>query len=117
MPGNVPNPRQDAQGASPQAVRRPYVGSDPGGSSSGNLAGPVLPARDDRELVGDRSMPGRSAGRWRLRNWRLRWKLLIVLLVPLVTALALGALRVTTQLQNAGVYDKKIGRASCRERV
>jgi len=51
--------------------------------------------------------PGiRTSGRWRLRNWRLRWKLLIVLLVPLVTALALGALRVTSQLQNANVYDK-----------
>jgi signal transduction histidine kinase len=36
----------------------------------------------------------------------LRWKLLIVLLVPLVTAVALGALRVTDQLQNAGVYDQ-----------
>jgi signal transduction histidine kinase len=46
------------------------------------------------------------SGRWRLRNWRLRWKLLIVLLVPLVTAVALGALRVTTQLQNAGVYNR-----------
>jgi signal transduction histidine kinase len=46
------------------------------------------------------------SGRWRLSNWRLRWKLLIVLLVPLITAVALGALRVTTQLQNAGVYDK-----------
>jgi signal transduction histidine kinase len=36
----------------------------------------------------------------------LRWKLLIVLLVPLVTAVALGALRVSSQLQNATVYDQ-----------
>jgi len=49
---------------------------------------------------------GRRTSRWRLSNWRLRWKLLIVLLVPLVTAVALGALRVTNQLQNAGVYDR-----------
>ncbi|HEX3786443.1 MAG TPA: nitrate- and nitrite sensing domain-containing protein [Pseudonocardiaceae bacterium] len=47
----------------------------------------------------------RRTARWRLSNWRLRWKLLIVLLVPLITAVALGALRVTSQLQSAGVYD------------
>jgi signal transduction histidine kinase len=60
---------------------------------------------DEREQAQDRAGM-RPSGRWRLRNWRLRWKLLIVLLVPLVTALALGALRVTTQLQNAGVYNR-----------
>ncbi|HKN97669.1 MAG TPA: nitrate- and nitrite sensing domain-containing protein [Pseudonocardiaceae bacterium] len=49
---------------------------------------------------------GRRTGKWRLSNWRLRWKLLIVLLVPLLTALGLGALRVSSQLQNASVYDK-----------
>jgi signal transduction histidine kinase len=63
---------------------------------------------------------GRRTARWRLSNWRLRWKLLIVLLVPLITAVALGALRVTTQLQNAGVYDKiseQIGLASNLDEV
>jgi signal transduction histidine kinase len=49
---------------------------------------------------------GRRTARWRLSNWRLRWKLLIVLLVPLITAVALGALRVSSQLQNARVYDR-----------
>ncbi len=49
---------------------------------------------------------GRRTARWRLSNWRLRWKLLIVLLVPLITAVALGALRVSSQLQNARVYDQ-----------
>lgn len=62
--------------------------------------GPTLtPAATNRPV-------NRRTGRWRLSNWRLRWKLLIVLLVPLITAVALGALQVTRQLQNAGVYDK-----------
>jgi len=52
------------------------------------------------------SRVNRRTARWRLSNWRLRWKLLIVLLVPLITAVALGALRVTSQLQNASVYDR-----------
>ncbi|HEX5119120.1 MAG TPA: nitrate- and nitrite sensing domain-containing protein [Pseudonocardiaceae bacterium] len=60
--------------------------------------GPVAPVPPNQPT-------GRRTGRWRLSNWRLRWKLLIVLLVPLITAVALGALRVSSQLQNASVYD------------
>ncbi|WP_285642763.1 nitrate- and nitrite sensing domain-containing protein [Lentzea sp. NBRC 102530] len=54
------------------------------------------------------SAPGsgsaRSAG-WRLRNWRLRTKLLAVLLIPTVCALALGGLRVRTDLQAATEFN------------
>ncbi|WP_223199555.1 sensor histidine kinase [Solihabitans fulvus] len=38
---------------------------------------------------------------WRLRNWRLRTKLLAVLLIPTIAALALGGLRVRGDLANA----------------
>ncbi|WP_030433696.1 nitrate- and nitrite sensing domain-containing protein [Allokutzneria albata] len=41
------------------------------------------------------------ASRWRLRNWRLRTKLLAVLLIPTAAALALGGLRVTSDLAAA----------------
>lgn len=50
------------------------------------------------------SGPARSAP-WRLRNWRLRTKLLAVLLIPTVCALALGGLRVRTDLQNATEFN------------
>jgi signal transduction histidine kinase len=43
----------------------------------------------------------RRGGRWRLRDWRLRTKLTAVLLLPLVLAGALGALRVTELLRKA----------------
>ncbi|MDX8143563.1 nitrate- and nitrite sensing domain-containing protein [Lentzea sp. BCCO 10_0061] len=46
----------------------------------------------------------RSAG-WRLRNWRLRTKLLAVLLIPTVCALALGGLRVRSDLQAATEFN------------
>ncbi|MCG8924283.1 nitrate- and nitrite sensing domain-containing protein [Lentzea sp. CC55] len=46
------------------------------------------------------SGPARSAG-WRLRNWRLRTKLLAVLLIPTVCALVLGGLRVRSDLEAA----------------
>jgi signal transduction histidine kinase len=74
-------------------------------NDSGDSGGSMTAARSALDPVPFRAGAGPS-GLWRLRNWRLRWKLLIVLLVPLVTALALGALRVTTQLQNAGVYSR-----------
>ena len=48
--------------------------------------------------------PGRKqrvGGAWRLRNWRLRTKLLAVLLIPTVAALVLGGLRVRGDLTNA----------------
>lgn len=40
-------------------------------------------------------------GRWRLKDWRLRTKLTAVLLVPLLLAGVLGALRVTDLIRNA----------------
>ncbi|WP_232837056.1 sensor histidine kinase [Lentzea terrae] len=54
--------------------------------------------------TGPGSGPARSAP-WRLRNWRLRTKLLAVLLIPTVCALALGGLRVRTDLQNATEFN------------
>ncbi len=54
------------------------------------------------------AMPGlggaalrRRGGRWRLKDWRLRTKLTAVLLVPLLLAAVLGALRVTDLVRNA----------------
>jgi signal transduction histidine kinase len=88
---------------SAQAGRRPYVGDQNGAAHSSAAQFGATPMSAEER---DARAGLRPSGRWRLRNWRLRWKLLIVLLVPLVTALALGALRVTTQLQNAGVFDK-----------
>ncbi len=43
----------------------------------------------------------RRGGRWRLRDWRLRTKLTAVLLVPLVLAGVLGALRVAELVRKA----------------
>ncbi|HUQ58296.1 nitrate- and nitrite sensing domain-containing protein [Lentzea sp.] len=61
----------------------------------------VTPDPVKRDIgAGPGSGPARSAP-WRLRNWRLRTKLLAVLLIPTVCALALGGLRVRTDLQAA----------------
>ncbi len=47
------------------------------------------------------SAPQRRGGRWRLRDWRLRTTLTAVLLVPLVLAGVLGAVRVTELVREA----------------
>ncbi len=47
------------------------------------------------------SAPRQRGGRWRLKDWRLRTKLTAVLLVPLLLAGVLGALRVTDLVGNA----------------
>jgi signal transduction histidine kinase len=46
----------------------------------------------------------RRGGRWRLRDWRLRTKLTAVLLVPLLLAGVLGALRVTELVGKANNF-------------
>lgn len=52
-------------------------------------------------LVASASAVRNRGGRWRLREWRLRTKLTAVLLVPLVLAGVLGALRVTELMRRA----------------
>jgi signal transduction histidine kinase len=47
-----------------------------------------------------------KSARWRLRNWRLRTKVLAVLMIPTVAALFLGALRVRTDLGDATALAK-----------
>ncbi|WP_158882078.1 sensor histidine kinase [Amycolatopsis anabasis] len=42
-----------------------------------------------------------AGGRWRLRNWRLRTKLLVVVLIPTLTVLALIGFRVRQDLDHA----------------
>ncbi|GAA2789883.1 hypothetical protein GCM10010452_17840 [Crossiella cryophila] len=49
-----------------------------------------------------RSVQEAGTARWRLRNWRLRSKLLAVLLIPTVVALVLGGVQVTNEIDQAG---------------
>lgn len=53
----------------------------------------------------------RSGGRWRLRNWRLRTRLLAALLVPILAMLGFAGLRVESNLSEAGDF------AAATERV
>ncbi|WP_188316862.1 sensor histidine kinase [Solihabitans fulvus] len=62
-----------------------------------------------RELTG--------GSRWRLSNWRLRTKVAAVLLVPTVTAIVLGGLRVQTELGNADNYRRTVSQVDAAREV
>jgi signal transduction histidine kinase len=49
---------------------------------------------------------GQGIGRFRLRNWRLRSKLAVVLLVPALSTLALAGLRLNSQLDDVELFGK-----------
>ncbi|MEV6909798.1 nitrate- and nitrite sensing domain-containing protein [Amycolatopsis sp. NPDC051071] len=58
--------------------------------------------RDKRPRWGDAAeRHPRGGGRWRLRNWHLRTKLFVVLLIPALAVVALVGLRVNSDLRDA----------------
>src|SRR5438270_7977261 len=90
--------------AGPKVRARPLSGS-PGDSRRETLRAGLtalrsgaMPAAMFGSAAG--ALP-RRGGRWRLRDWRLRTKLTAVLLLPLLLAGVLGALRVTDLLRKA----------------
>src|ERR1700744_1548130 len=50
--------------------------------------------------------PSRTSSRWRLRNWRMRWRVLALVLIPPVTALTLGGLRVQAASNTAATASR-----------
>src|SRR3984957_10659612 len=43
---------------------------------------------------GREDRPSRSPSPWQLQNWRVRWRMLALVLIPTVAAIALGGVRV-----------------------
>ncbi|TLW91557.1 HAMP domain-containing protein [Saccharomonospora piscinae] len=60
--------------------------------------------RGKRPAPDDAPAAGHVGGRWRIRNWRLRTKLLAMLLIPAVAVLVLVALRATDDLDRAAGF-------------
>jgi signal transduction histidine kinase len=88
--------------AGPNVRARPASGS-PGDSRRETLRANLTALRSGAmtaAMFGSPAVP-RRGGRWRLRDWRLRTKLTAVLLLPLLLAGVLGALRVTDLLRRA----------------
>src|SRR6201987_2038153 len=81
----------------------------PGGPEPSGLPVPVTPAR----AVGRPPSPAgagpqvHSGSRWALSNWRVRWRLIAIIAVPTLTALVLGAIQITTAVENY-TSDKRV---------
>jgi signal transduction histidine kinase len=55
---------------------------------------------------GNIGRPSRTPNPWHLRNWRMRWRVLALVLVPTVAALALGAFRVQAASETAATASR-----------
>jgi len=73
---------------------------------NGSMAGPPREAPgvlvDAARRAGPR--PPRVPPGFRLRNWRMRWRLLALVVIPTVAALALGAVRIQTARDTAAGF-------------
>jgi signal transduction histidine kinase len=71
-----------------------------------NPAADASSARDQTPFVRKQLAAAMPGNRLALRNWRLRSKQTVVLLVPVITALVLGYLRVSTELNKADEFSR-----------
>ncbi|PXY31007.1 sensor histidine kinase [Prauserella muralis] len=60
--------------------------------------------RSNRPHRDDATDPGRAGGRWRLRNWRLRTRLVAALLIPVLAVVVLVGLRIADDLGRASGF-------------
>ncbi|WP_157606550.1 nitrate- and nitrite sensing domain-containing protein [Saccharomonospora cyanea] len=90
------------------------LGSDQDGAQ--NQEGQENPARRDAaEPVGVGSEV--TTSRWRLSNWPLRYKLAVVLIIPLLTALAFGSLRAISELSDASEFGETVTQVELAQQV
>jgi signal transduction histidine kinase len=71
---------------------------------------PLHPARPQPRRTGPATE--RRANRYRLRNWPLRSKQIVVILVPTLTAVLLGYLRISTELAKADEFGRTVSQVN-----
>ncbi|MFI7697551.1 nitrate- and nitrite sensing domain-containing protein [Nonomuraea sp. NPDC049480] len=59
----------------------------------------------------------RSLSRLGLRNWRVRWRLTALIMVPTIAAVVLGGARVVASVQSIGEYDRTAAAAEQANRI
>jgi signal transduction histidine kinase len=80
------------------AGAQPAVSASPGRPAETVLAPPAPSARQQA--------PPAQASRRALKNWRVRSRLLLLIIIPTFTALVLGGTRIVTSVQNALAYQR-----------
>lgn len=92
----------------------PGIGAQPGGNDVSERDRAAASDRA-RALASRRAVKGGSL--WRMRNWRLRTKLIAVLFVPTLTALVLGGLRVKADLDRAAEFRQTVSQVEFAQSV
>ena len=71
------------------------------------LGGPAAGPTDQRATApGQQASSGARPSRRSLKNWRVRSRLLLLIIIPTLTALVLGATRIGTSVQSALAYQR-----------
>ena len=85
--------------------------ADRGSGSQRPIGGHASTGHDDSGQAGatNPDQDGGSVSRWRLRDWSVRSRLLVVLLVSTVAVVVLGGLRVATEASEAGALGQTAG--------
>ncbi|EWC60220.1 signal transduction histidine kinase [Actinokineospora spheciospongiae] len=90
----------------------------------GGRAGDPAAAERERAILAPkprrprpRRDPAAATGAWQPKNWRLRTKMTVVLLVPALTAAVFGWLRVQTELDNADGYQRIVDQVDVSQQV
>ena len=65
------------------------------------------PSGGPRPRPGGAGQQVHSGSRWALSNWRVRWRLIAIIAVPTLTALVLGAIQISTAVENY-TSDKRV---------
>ena len=75
---------------------------DAGASPEGSSDPPPGQVPEQEEQRADQSM--RSMSRFQLRNWRVRWRIGVLVLIPTIAAIVLGGVRVESARETAAVF-------------
>jgi signal transduction histidine kinase len=93
----VPSRDKKARSATPVIASQPVVEPAPTASAAGASPDPAGPAAESHA----------NATSWRsLKNWRVRSRLLLLIIIPTLTAVILGGSRIVTSVQSALSYQR-----------
>jgi signal transduction histidine kinase len=93
----VPSRDNKARAAAPVAA--PVPGNAVGGS-------PVGPLQTPNPASAQPVQPGTHGSRRSLKNWRVRSRLLLLIIIPTLTAVVLGGFRIVSSAQSALAYQR-----------
>jgi signal transduction histidine kinase len=105
--GRVPAARSKAtHGADPEAaLRAPGNGAAAGGNGRAASDAAAAPPAGQQRPAGT-PPEQRNGSRRALRNWRVRSRLFLLIVIPTITAVALGGLRIYSSVQSDQVYQR-----------